>query len=77
MQPAAVRILQTSDPASASSAGNRISCVGKVMIYVQNPRSVKELKLPGKLYLTMSVTGALEEAFGKENLSLVPGRAPL
>ena len=69
--------LQTSDPASASSAGNRISCVGKVMIYVQNPRSVKELKLPGKLYLTMSVTGALEEAFGKENLSLVPGRAPL
>ena len=29
-----------------------------------------------KILLEME-TGALEEAFGKENLSLVPGRAPL
>ena len=47
------------------------------MIYVEKPRSAKELRVPGKMYLPAAMINALEEAFGKENISQVPGRAPL
>ena len=47
------------------------------MIYVATPRSAKELRFSRKMYLPQAMLGELQEAFGKENLSLVPGRAPL
>ena len=50
---------------------------GKIIIFVQNPRSVKELSFRRKMYLPPSMISALEEAFGKENVSLSAGRAPV
>ena len=50
---------------------------GRIAIYVENPRSIKDLRFPGKMYLPPAMITALEEAFGEKNISLVPGRAPL
>ena len=50
---------------------------GRIVVYVEKPRSLKELGFPRKMYLPSSVVSALEKAFGKENVSVVPGRAPL
>ena len=51
--------------------------VGKIVIYVENPRAVKELHIRGKMYLAADMLRALEKAFGKDNVSAAPGRAPL
>ena len=59
------------------STGANGSPAGKIMIYVATPRSAKELRFSRKMYLPQAMLGELQEAFGKENLSLVPGRAPL
>ena len=63
---------ETKDTAAGSAPP-----AGKIMIYVENPRSVKELNFRRKMYLPSSMISALEEAFGKENVSLAPGRAPV
>ena len=44
---------------------------------MEQPRSVKDLDFKRKMYLPAAMLIELEEAFGRENLSLVPGRAPL
>ena len=61
----------------AGDEGPSGTAAGKIMIYVEKPRSAKELRFPGKMYLPAAMITALEEAFGKENISQVPGRAPL
>ncbi len=50
---------------------------GRIVIYVQKPRAVKDLRFQRKMYLPQDMIGALEDACGKQNVSLVPGRAPL
>ena len=50
---------------------------GRIVIYVANPRSIKDLRFPGKMFLPPAMIRALEEAFGQENVSLVPGSARL
>ena len=48
---------------------------GRIVIYVQQPRSFKNLNLGRKRRLSSFLISALGEAFGKENVSLVPGKA--
>lgn len=50
---------------------------GRIVIYLADPRCVKDLRFPGKMYLPQSMIGELEEEFGADNVSLVPGRAAL
>lgn len=50
---------------------------GRIAVYVANPRSVKDLRFPVKMYLPAPMIAELENSFGEENVSLVPGRAPL
>jgi hypothetical protein len=50
---------------------------GRIVIYVASPRSIKDLRFPGKMFLPPAMIRALEEAFGQENVSLVPGSARL
>ena len=69
--PKSPRLLPSGDEGPSGTAA------GKIMIYVEKPRSAKELRFPGKMYLPAAMITALEEAFGKENISQVPGRAPL
>ena len=64
-------------PLPSGDEGPSGTAAGKIMIYVEKPRSAKELRFPGKMYLPAAMITALEEAFGKENISQVPGRAPL
>ena len=59
------------------TAAGAVPPAGKIIIFVQNPRSVKELTFRRKMYLPPSMISALEEAFGKENVSLSAGRAPV
>lgn len=61
----------------SEDAGTNASPAGRIVIFVENPRSIKDLKFPRKMYLPSAMIHALEEAFGRENVSLVPGRAPV
>ena len=61
----------------SGEAGTAPSPAGRIVIYVENPRSVKDLRFRGKMYLPQTMISHLEETFGKSNVSLVPGRAPL
>ncbi len=46
----------------------------RISIYVENPRSVKNLSFAQKMYLPESMIRSLEEKFGAENVSLTPGK---
>ncbi len=47
---------------------------GRIMIYVSSPRGVKELRFRRKMYLPGAMVRTLQESFGTENVSLVPGK---
>ena len=70
-------------PVSAPPAGTYMQQsvsappAGRIVIYVENPRSVKDLRFPQKMYLPPAMISTLEQAYGEKNVSLVPGRAPL
>ena len=64
-------------PAQKDADRGEAPPAGRIVIYVEKPRAVKDLRLQGKTYLSSALLEALETAFGKENVSTVPGRAPL
>ncbi len=47
---------------------------GKITVYVEKPRALKELKFRGKMYLPQEMITALKEAFGEKNITVVPGK---
>ena len=65
------------EPIPSGESRQAEAAAGKIMIYVEKPRSAKELRFQRKMFLPAAMITALEKAFGKENISLVPGRAPL
>jgi len=46
----------------------------RISIYVENPRSVKNLSFSERMCLPADMIRTLEETFGKENVSLTPGK---
>ncbi len=46
----------------------------RIAVYVQNPRSVKNLNFTGQIYLPESLTADLRSRFGEENVILKPGK---
>ena len=74
-QERAQEILQILSRGQAQAQGAPLA--GRIVIYVASPRSIKDLRFPGKMFLPPAMIRALEEAFGQENVSLVPGRARL
>ena len=74
-QERAQEILQILSRSQSQAQGAPLA--GRIVIYVASPRSIKDLRFPGKMFLPPAMIRALEEAFGQENVSLVPGRARL
>ena len=74
-QERAQEILQILSQGQAQAQGAPLA--GRIVIYVASPRSIKDLRFPGKMFLPPAMIRALEEAFGQENVSLVPGSARL
>ena len=74
-QERAQEILQILSRGQAQAQGAPLA--GRIVIYVASPRSIKDLRFPGKMFLPPAMIRALEEAFGQENVSLVPGSARL
>ncbi len=46
---------------------------GRISVYVENPKSIKNLSFDRRMYLPEAVVTALRDAFGEENVSLTPG----
>ena len=53
---------------------DKASPAERISIYVENPRSVKNLAFSERMYLPGSMIRSLEEKFGAENVSLTPGK---
>ena len=53
---------------------DKASPAERISIYVENPRSVKNLAFSERMYLPRSMIRSLEEKFGAENVSLTPGK---
>ncbi len=61
---------------AGGAQNNSAPPAGRIVVYVEKPRAVKDLKFTGKMYLPQAMVTLLEETFGKENISVVPGKLP-